>query len=134
MKKILVISATAVNIILMAVFLVIPVFAQDSGSITPTLTPSAQPATTCPNMQQFYQNGDYQAMIEACQKISGAVNMPCFDQDENGTCPHQGSVGQTNSYGTMGGGMMNGNMMKGGMMNGGMMGNYQGGMMGNSWN
>ncbi len=119
MKKILIIGGTIISIIILAIFLVVPAFAQGNLGATATATPADTPVTTCPNMQQLCQTGDYQAMIEACQKIAGSVSMPCLDQDEEAACSHQGPSGQTSSNGMMGRGMMNGNMM-----NGGMMGNY----------
>ena len=126
MKRILIIGVVTASIVLTAIFLVVPVFAQAPDSATPNADPSANPMANCPNVNQTSQNGDYQAMIEACQKISGAENMPCLEQDDaNAVCPHQQTSDQSTSYGMMGGGMMSG----------GMMGNYSsGGMMGSSGN
>lgn len=89
MRRILTIGGALVIVVLLSVFFVVPVFAQDANGTTPT--PPATPAITCQNMIKVCQNGNYHAMIEVCSKVSGATGMPCLQTGGNTTCPHSSS-------------------------------------------
>jgi hypothetical protein len=80
MKKLLVAGAVILVVMLMAVFLVVPVFAQD-----PTNT--SNPFQACLNGL----SGDYQSMIDTCRKLVGTNNMPCLNPGGNVSNPSQTS-------------------------------------------
>lgn len=100
-KKILIVASAALGVVLLALFLVVPALASDGD--TPKNEESWQ------QMHEACENGNWQAMNDAMQKVYGGTP-PCHNQDDE-TSP---TPGQTNTFGR--GGMMGGGMMGGGMM------------------
>jgi hypothetical protein len=80
MKKLFVAGAVILVVILMAVFLVVPVFAQGPEN-------TSNPFQACLNGL----NGDYQSMLDYCRKFVGTNNMPCLNPGGNVSNPSQPS-------------------------------------------
>lgn len=121
MKKILIIGLSAVAVILLSVFLIVPIFAQDKNP----------PADVWQDMYQACQEGDWQAMNDTMQKTHGGndTNTPPAQGQGNTS---QGGGGMMGGWGNYPGGTANGGWSgsSGGMMGGGSIGRG-GGMM--SW-
>lgn len=114
MKKILLVSLITLSVVLLAVFLVIPAFAQDEKT-------TAQEQWQA--MYEACQSGDWQAMQDAMQQVDWD-DMPCHQGYPTPQNPQDGNTGSNYQWGGMGGGMMGGGGMGGfgHMGGGGMMG------------
>ncbi|MDP2917374.1 MAG: hypothetical protein Q8O16_05525 [Dehalococcoidia bacterium] len=117
MKKILIIGLSAVAVILLSVFLIVPIFAQDKNP----------PADVWQDMYQACQEGDWQAMNDTMQETHGDNGWNCHDTN---TPPVQGQGNASQGGGGMMGGWGN---YPGGTANGGWRGHMSGGMMGGDW-
>lgn len=151
MKKIVIIGIAVISVVLLSVFLIAPVFAQDTSP----------PNDVWQDMYQACQNGDWQGMNEAMQRVyeEGSGYGACHgnysapnEENTSGTSSNSsnntgdntnsdsniltGSNGwSSNTYGGMMGGQ--GGSGSGGMMGGGGFGGMMGGgsgsgMMGGS--